>query len=231
MSQPLLLLLLAALLLCFVSLDVPTVEAASQPPKRKKRDATKKKKKYNEVVDLMADMGRAACGGLSRLVHRRGFNPKRRCDLFVECIEDLIGMTDAMVNELDMTQQEMVDSAMQPGHFAQLQMNLKRAAKLVLAKKKPSEKYISQELSKDMSQWILNVATKNKGSGMGSMSREQIKSLRSMGYNVPNQDTDDDALDEEKYILDAADFEWGKASSDSASSPASTTDDEDEDDL
>ena len=45
--------------------------------------ATKSKKNYNELSELMADMGFSMCRSLGRLIKGRGdkFKPYRRCDL------------------------------------------------------------------------------------------------------------------------------------------------------
>mgnify|MGYP003387176264 CR=1 FL=1 len=129
---------------------------------KKKGGKNKKKavKKYNEVTELMSDMARSICESLGKLVKRKKFDHKRRCDLYAEVVEDLGSMTDAMVKEMDQTQQEMVDTAMKFPHYSNLQMNLKKVAKMVLERRQPSEKIIQEELTKDMSQWILNVASR-----------------------------------------------------------------------
>lgn len=180
--------------------------------KKKAAGAKKGPKQYNEVVELMADIGYNLCMALGKLIKgRKNFNAKRRCDLFQECIEDLGGMTDAMVKELDMTQQDMVNNAQKFPHFAQLQMNLKKSAKTILAKKQPSEKVVSDELNKDMSQWILNVAVGQNGhsSGLDKLPRESLKNMRNMGIKLPSYGIlDDDELEDEEYLLDEGDKAW-----------------------
>merc|ERR1711991_722217 len=128
----------------------------------------------------MLDVGGNMCEKLGKLVKRKRFSAEKRCDLLKFCIEDLASMFDAMANELEMTQMDMVNNALQQHHWMTFQMNMKKVVKMVLAEAKPSEKMISDELHKTMSQWILNVATgqsANSGGGVGKLSREAQKNL------------------------------------------------------
>ena len=188
-------------------------------------------KYYSEITELMSDIGFRMCKNLARLIKGRGdsFKPHRRCDLFQEVIEDLGGMTDQMAKEMDLTQQDLADTAQRFPHFFQLQMNLKKAAKKMLAKRQPTEKMIQQELNADMSQWILHVSIGQTGdnNGMDKLDRSQQKNLRNMGVKVPgNKWLDDDEMDDENYLLDDSDKTWATEQEDKDEED----DDDDEDD-
>ena len=192
-----------------------------------------KQKIYYEVADLMGDIGFRMCKNLARLIKGRGdsFKPHRRCDLFQEVIEDLGGMTDQMAKEMDLTQQDLVDTAQRFPHFFQLQMNLKKAAKKMLAKKQPTEKMIQQELNADMSQWILHIAIGQTGdnNGMDKLDKHQQKNLRNMGVKVPgNKFLDDDVMDDEDYLLDDGDKTWANEQEDKEEDDEDDDDDEDD---
>lgn len=178
-----------------------------------------RQKQYNEVVELMSEMGRTFCLNLGKVIkqgtHGKRFNVARRCDLFMECLEDLGGMTDAMTKELDMTHQDMVNNALMFPHYATLQMHVKNAAKMALAKRAPSEKELNDELHRMMSQWILNVAVSTpdhvSGSGIENLPREQQRNFRGMGMRLPQQGIlDDDDLEEQQYMLNTDDENWAK---------------------
>ena len=228
-------LLLALVLLALLpSLNGPSgavIDAASEK-KKKKKPGTGKKSKPKEIVDLMLDIGVKMCLKLGKLVQRKNFDAARRCDLFAECIEDLTGMTDAMAGELDLTQQDLVDNALKLDKYMQLQMNLKTAAKTILSAKKPSEKDVSQQLSSSMSQWILNVATQQKGhaGAMDKIGREGVKNLQSMGIKLPSYGKlDMDEHEEEELLLDD-DYDWAEAQS-TGGDDYEAEEDEDLDDI
>lgn len=170
------------------------------------------KKVPNEVADLLVEIGGGMCDKLGALVQRPRFDAKKRCDLFKETLEGMAGMSDAMINEMDMTQQDFVNIAVKPSNLMQLSVNMKKLTKYVLQKKKPSEADIEGELSKVMGQWILNVGT-NQGSqnGMDQLPREALKGLRAMGIAVPTYGTqDDDEMDEENLLM-PDDYAWAQA--------------------
>jgi hypothetical protein len=214
--------------------ETGTAGAAATPsaasPKKKKAKKAPKKKPV-EVVDLMLDIGGSMCASLGSLVKRKRFNVASRCDLLKFCIEDLAGMFDAMAGELELTQLDMVDSALRPHHFMTLQMNMKNIVKAVLAEKKPTEEWVSGELNRLMSQWVLNVATQQGAdkNGMNKLTREAHKNIRHMGIKLPNYGVDDDDTDEEDLLL-GDDYEWARESNSRAAAKAAADDDDDEDD-
>eukprot|EP00672_Neobodo_designis_P028574 CAMPEP_0174853234 /NCGR_PEP_ID=MMETSP1114-20130205/27548_1 /TAXON_ID=312471 /ORGANISM="Neobodo designis, Strain CCAP 1951/1" /LENGTH=300 /DNA_ID=CAMNT_0016087859 /DNA_START=29 /DNA_END=931 /DNA_ORIENTATION=+ len=211
-------------------LPVPVKPGAKKP--KKKKNKKKKKEKPKEVVDLMLDVAGTMCEKLGGLVKRRKFSVEKRCDLLKFCIEDLTGMFDAMAGEMDLTQQDLVDNALQMHHFMNFQMNMKKVVKMVLADKKPTEKIIGDELNKMMSQWILNVATgqsANSGGNLGKLSREAQKNLRAMGIGLPSYgQMDDDDLEEESALI-GDDYSWAEQSNKLAEI-YEMEDDDDEDD-
>jgi hypothetical protein len=203
-------------LACFVLVCLCVLIAPGSAAPKGKPGAAKPKKKekkeFHEVVDVMLDVADRTCMKLGRLVKRKKFSAERRCDLLKFCIEDLAGMFDSMVQELDVTQQHMVDSAMRPGYYMQLSAHMKDIAKMVLAQKQPTEKNVTQELTRKMSQWILNVATQNTGSstsnGLEHLSREALKNLKAQGINLPGMGILDDDDNEEEHVIHGEDHEW-----------------------
>ena len=201
---------------------------SSSGKKKKVRALTldqRKLKKYNEVVDIMVDIGREQCHLLGRSLRRKrstptkrfrmSFDLNRRCELFTELIEDLGTMCDSMVKEMDLTQQEMADRALMPKYYHILVSNIKKAAQQVLNEDHPSEKQVQQVLSKDMTSWILKASVNNDQGGGGdgmealaAMSPEAKRNLRAQGISLKslgledeveeadNDDDDDDDNDD-----------------------------------
>lgn len=171
------------------------------------------------------------CNRIAKQIKRKGFIGRRRCDLFVEQIEGLSEMTDAMVNEMDMTQQDFVNTGMKFQNLMQLSMNMKSMVKFVLQRTTPSERSIKEELSKSMGQWILNVGTNSAGNhdGIKQLSREALKGLRAQGISIPSMGAlDDDEMDEEEELF-PEDLAWAAAQSDDDASASASSDVDDDD--
>ena len=162
---------------------------ADHPEPKKKPAAAKKKKatssktdktgassnfkpgkpKYVEVVDLALDHAKAYCSSLGPLIQRPRFSWKRRCDVFYEAVEMFItGFSDTMINEFDLTQQEMVNRAMKPMKLVELKSALKAVARRALESIKTDEKKLQTHLNARLSQWVMNTAIGKDGNGGGA---------------------------------------------------------------
>lgn len=157
---------------------------------------------YNHIFDLLRDHAKKTCMRLIKHVKRtdKKFDPRARCDLFMEQIEDLaVNMGEQLVNAMEgrTSQQDMLIWAQKPYHFAQMKGFLKKAAKYTIQKKNPTDKEIQTMLSKDFNQWFLNVAVKKTGpsDGMDNLTPEALKALRKQGINLPGTDDDEDDED------------------------------------
>jgi hypothetical protein len=158
-----------------------TPEPEPHKPKPKKAPAKKKattgatpekgqfkpgKPKYTEIVDLAIDHAKNYCSTLGPLINRPKFSWKRRCDVFYEAVEMFItGFSDTMINEFDLTQQEMVNRALSPVKLQELKSALKTTARRALESTKTDEKKLQTHLNAKLSQWIMNLAIGKEGSG------------------------------------------------------------------
>lgn len=183
-----------------------------RPPLQRRLDPSA----YNEVIDMMVDAGRQSCEILGELVYAkaevlqteedafaaraptsyvkrniipRGFNVRRRCDLFQEEIESYSTMSDTMVTEIKLTQKQMVQNAIDEGYDEQLVMFMKNAARVILASesergKRTSEGDVKESLMRDMGQWVLNVAVKKAGGAIGGSSKKLTPQQRAALVNL-----------------------------------------------
>lgn len=146
-----------------------TGSTGATPPKGQFKPG---KPKYVEIVDLAVDSAKSYCGSLGPLITRPKFSWKRRCDVFYEAVEMFItGFSDTMINEFDLTQQEMANRAQAPMKLQALKGALKTVAKRALESAKTDEKKLQSHLNAHLSQWIMDLAIGKDGSGntMGGM--------------------------------------------------------------
>ncbi len=212
--------LVTALLLAVLPLLAELAHAANKKKSSQKirplslEQRLKSKKKYVEVIDLMSDIAREQCYAAGRALRRRSSTPTkryrmpfsldRRCDLFVEVVEEQASLCDQMVKEMQLTQLEMAERALLPKYYHKLVNNLRVAAKEVLKEGHPSEQQVGKLVSKDMTEWILKTSVDNDDSSsnnnamdaLRSMSPEAKRNLRNQGISMASLGlTDDDADD------------------------------------
>ena len=117
-------------------------------------------KQYHEVVDLFLDMARGFCTKLGPLVDR---GPKyvwtRRCDIMYEAIELFLqGFSETMVDQIGISQQQMVNTAVEPMRLFEARMALKGLTVRALESESTDEKKLQLLLNHKLSQWIMNCA-------------------------------------------------------------------------
>jgi hypothetical protein len=183
--------------------------------------------KYHEVIDLISDAARLSCDTLGELITAKDFDYKLRCDLLMEQVDDLATMCDTMVREIKLTQKQMVANAIDGSYDRDLVAYMKRAVVKVMASRRTSEREVQHELSKDMSQWILDVSVHEMGKprkssrlGAGSqmgrrMTAGQRDKLREMGVQAPSEaDIASEESSESSNALEvsasAADQKWAQ---------------------
>lgn len=195
--------------LCFVA-AVALLVSTTTAAKAARRDTTSEKKilspeNYNEVIDLVADVARETCHTLGRLITDPNFDYRLRCDLLIEMVEDLSGISDSMVREIKLTQKQMVENAIDGRYDQDLIPTMKTVSKKVLSNKTTTEQIVQVQLNKDMSQWVLDVSVHVKGKprkssssrgGNAGLSLADFRKmpaatrqqLRSMGMTMPDED-------------------------------------------
>lgn len=174
-------------------------------------------KRYHEIVDLFLDYGRRYCTALGPLVtrnkHDKGYSWRRRCDVFYEALELFIhGFSDTMVEELDLTQQQMVEQALQPMRLAELKASLKQICKRALEADKTSEKTLQGHLSTKLSQWVMNTAVNKDGNSMGGgmMSGMSLEDMMAQLKNGKKGGGTANGKPKPEVLVTAEDKRWAK---------------------
>ena len=179
------------------------------------------KKEYVEFYDLLMDLSKKMCSKLGPLINPKhhqveNFNWRTRCDLFYDALEQTaVGMGDTMVHELDLTQKQLVDSALTPQNFFNLVSSLKKGVKEALTNPNPRIKESDLELSihQLLSQVILAAATQDPGlyQEMMKLPRDAARNAQAEGIRMPSYGIADmDELDEENFLT-GEDLQWAQA--------------------
>lgn len=144
---------------------------------------------YTEVVDLMVDVAREECEKLGALVRVPKFDYKNRCEMFAGEVEDLIGISDNMVKETEITQKQMLRNSQASTYMLQLRLNMRTAAKKTLSAVRKREDDVRKDLQRDMMRWVLEVSTRadTRGSassfnnmGSNGLTPQQLKTISEM---------------------------------------------------
>jgi hypothetical protein len=178
----------------------------------------RRKHKYVEFYDLLMDVAKKMCNKLGPMVrHHQNteFNWRTRCDLFYEALEhSTVAMGDTMVDELDITQKQLVDACLSPQNYYTLVTGIKTGIKQALTnpKSRIKEHDIALDVHRLLTQVVMSAATGDPGTyqELAKLPREAAKNAQAHGIRMPTYGiTDLDELDEEMFLT-GEDLQWAQ---------------------
>eukprot|EP01060_Flectonema_neradi_P037281 TRINITY_DN7463_c0_g1_i1.p1 TRINITY_DN7463_c0_g1~~TRINITY_DN7463_c0_g1_i1.p1 ORF type:complete len:211 (+),score=47.20 TRINITY_DN7463_c0_g1_i1:60-635(+) len=159
-----------------------------------------KEDRHLYLVDLAVEHATKTCRAVAREMRpKKGFKPRTRCEAFVDQLEEFVAEGGSnIMRQVDQPMDQVVDAAYHMSNMRELRKNLKTTAQWFLKKKKtPTESETQQKFSKELNQWLLNVATLQKKTDVSALSPQAIRRLREQGVNLPPQEGEDEDEDDE----------------------------------
>ena len=147
------------------------------------------------LTDYVLEHAQKVCRAVSwGIAKRAGLNVKKRCEWFVDIVEEFIGETlDQIMHTVEHTMLSIVDNAAHSANYHDLIRHLSKTAKFTLdSNKTPKEKAIRSRLNEALHMWVINVVTMQKAKGQDTLPPSALKygifSL-SFSYDSPHKNS------------------------------------------